>query len=159
MRLFKSPSAFRQPAKYSEPPMVGVYLRAGTVYMHPFVKTTTGIYIFAEPVVAADQTDPRIATQLLELLSVRRTIVPHPTLWKGLTDSLTKLAKARSFNAFAVGTKLVEVSLENDDVQLLPTRNGGQEEGFVHRSEKTKRCPPSAEPVWRALQAAFADCE
>jgi len=143
----------------SKPSMVAVYRRGDTVYMHPQVKTTDGVFIFAEPVVQLDKDDTQVPVHLIELLSVRRTIVAHPTSWRGLTDPLLKAAKVRSFNAFAASTKLVEIERDDDGISLLPTRNGGPKEGFVHLNEKRRHSRPVVEDVRAGLEAAFADCE
>src|SRR6185437_1609930 len=114
-RLFKFPFGGRA-SEYSEPPTVGAYLRAGNVYLHPNVKTTTGLWIFAEPVLVAGEGDDCVADQLLGLLSVRRQVVPHPKSWKGLTDPLMKAAKVRSYKAFVASAKYIEVAQEADTI-------------------------------------------
>lgn len=141
MRFFKFPFGGRA-SDYSEPPTVGAHLRAGNVYLHPNVKTTTGLWIFAEPVLVAGEDDDRIAEQLLGLLSIRRRVVPHPKSWQGLTDPLIKAAKARSYKAFVASAKYVEVTQEADTVSLVPTKNGGQRDGLQHLSHKVSRCRP-----------------
>jgi hypothetical protein len=158
VRILKFPFGGRA-AEYSEPPTVGVYLRAGNVYSHPYVQTTTGLSIFAEPVLVAEEGDDRVAEQLLSLLSVRRPIVPHPTSWKDLTNPLTRAAKVRSYKAFLASAKYVEVTLKEDTVSLVPTKNAGHRDGLQHLTHKVSRCRPIAADVQQALQLAFTECE
>jgi len=158
MKFAKLFSRARSATPASSPAIAGVYLRRGMVYMHPLVKTTEGLSIFAEPVLAAEAANSCAATQLLALLSVRRGVIPHPTSWQGLTDPLIKAAGARSFNEFAKATKYVEAQMEGDTVSLVPTRNGGRSEGFVHLTDRAMTCPPKAEQLRPALEAAFAVC-
>jgi hypothetical protein len=127
--------------------------------MHPNVKTTAGLSIFSEPVVAMDEMAPGLAEELLAILSATRSTVPHPRSWNGLVAPLLQAANVRSYKAFAESTKCVGVDLEKQVVSFLPTRNGGRQQGFFHLNNKVVRCRAGPTEVDQALRAAFNACE
>jgi hypothetical protein len=90
--------------------LAAAFLRHGKIFLHPYSKTTGGFWIFSLPVFVIDEGDDGVGARVLRVLSESRESLPHPKLWKGLTDPLTRAAGVRSFNAFAKGAKCVNVS-------------------------------------------------
>jgi hypothetical protein len=105
------------------------------------------------------EVDTNIAGRLLAALSNSREDVPHPTTWKGLTGPLLKAAGVRSFDAFAKPAKGVDISQDESGVVLIPTKNGGPRNAFLHLTDRALKSDTSDTSLTSALRAAFDACE
>jgi hypothetical protein len=136
------------------------FLRKGKIFLHPYSRTTQGFWVFSLPVVAADESDKDIGSKLLTTLSNSAESVPHPATWKGLTDPLLKAAGVRSFDSFTKFASGVDITRDEDGaVTLMPTKNGGPRNAFLHLDDKLIRSSAAEEDLEIALKAAFAACE
>ena len=145
--------------KSKEVKKAAAFQRGGNIFMHPYSETTQGFWIFSDPVLVVRDTDPAIASQLLDALSKSAKNVTHPTSWKGLTAPLLRAAGVRSFDAFTKSAKGVDVCLEGDCIMFTPTSNGGPKKAFLHLNHKVIRCRATEAEVTGALRAAFDACE
>jgi hypothetical protein len=135
------------------------FLCKGKIFLHPYSRTTLGFWIFSTPVLVASESDKDIGGQLLEVLSKSAENVAHPTIWKGLTDPLVKTAGMRSFDAFAKSAIVVDICCDEGNVTLIPTKNGGPQNAFLHLNDKMIKCEASEGKLTDALRTAFDACE
>lgn len=135
------------------------FLRNGKVFLHPDSRTTKGFWIFSEPVLVTGAAEKNLGLKLLTTLSHSKNGIPHPVSWKGLTNPLLKIAKVRSFDAFADDCKSVSACLDGDGLLLTPSKNRGQGNRFLHLPDKAIRCRPFEMEIERCLREAFDACE
>jgi hypothetical protein len=136
------------------------YQRRGKTFLHADFKTTFGLWILGNPVLACDSCDvEQLGRSILETLDGSRDGVPHPTSWKGGFDPILHLSGAGSWGAFVKSTECVGIERHEDLVTLIPTRNEGSRGGFVPITEKTRESQLVPAELGKVLLAAFADCE
>jgi hypothetical protein len=135
------------------------FLRNGKIFLHPYSRTTRGLWIFSTPVLVASESDQDIGGQLLRALSKSAENVVHPATWKGLTNLLLKAAGMRSFDAFAKSAIGLDICCAEGNVTLIPTKNGDPGNAFLHLNDKAIKCEASEGKLADALRAAFDACE
>jgi|SRR5579859_7291122 len=143
----------------SEPESAAAFLRNGKIFLHPELRTTQGVWIFAEPVTVASESSRDLGAQVLAALSQSSSIVAHPATWKGITDPLLRAAGVRSFSAFARSARCVGIYLDENGMALTPMENRGPGKGFIHLNDKAIRCQQTKRDAANALRAAFDACE
>ena len=137
-----------------------VYRRGERIFVHSSSRTTAGVWVLTDPVLAVDGDNPaRLGGAVLDALGGSREGVNHPTSWKGIFDPVLRLAKARSWNTFAESAKCVEVEFEGDTISIFPTRNLGSRDGFERIPGKSKISGPTVEEVGAATLQALRDAE
>jgi hypothetical protein len=138
-----------------------LYGRSGRYYVHSSSKTTAGVWVAHAPFLTIGGEElTGLGQAMQECLLASREGVTHPSSWGGLLQPMLKLAGVKSYVAFARLSKCVTV-LENDDrtVSLIPTRNGGSREGFVHLNDKTSTVENTLETLGTAAVEALARSE
>jgi hypothetical protein len=141
----------------------GAYLRAEKIYFHPDSRTVKGFWIACEPIVVTSENDKSLGEQILHVLAQSTQNVPDPEslvnsdTWD-VTKKLVKAAGVRSYEAFADSTQCVGMMLDDKELALTPTRNGGYRKRFLYL-KATIRCQPIAAEAAAALMAAFEACE
>jgi hypothetical protein len=135
------------------------FLRKGRIFLHPYARTTLGFWIFSLPVYVADESDQDVGGKLLAVLSNSAEGIPHPATWKGLTDPLLQAAGVRSFDSFTKFTRCLDITCDEDAVVLIPTKNGGPRDAFLHLNDKAITCSPSESDLASAVRTAFQNCE
>jgi hypothetical protein len=139
------------------------YLRVGKIYLHPESRTIKGFWIACEPIVVTSQSDQGLGEQVLQTLAKSTNNIPDPDSL-ATSDSwdvikrLVKAAGVRSYEAFADSTQCVGIMLDDKELELTPTLNGGYRRRFLNLKTKM-RCQPIAAEVAAALMAAFEACE
>lgn len=137
-----------------------IYERRGNLYVHSSSKTTAGVWVISAPVLTVAEKDAVVLGR-----SVRRCLdassegVPHPKSFANISDPLLALAGLKSFNTFAKSAKCVEVEMVGETAILIPTRNGGEEDGFVPLPEKAQVADGTYEALGSAAVAALAMTE
>jgi hypothetical protein len=134
------------------------YLRKGQVFLNPVSETTKGFLITWDPLIVSSENDPELAKKVLWALSQSTVNVPHPESWGRRSNALAKAAGVRSYEAFADLAKCVEIEQNDDQVLLIPTRNGGRGNRFLELNTKIC-CQPVEDEVAPALRQAFDACE
>jgi hypothetical protein len=95
---------------------------------------------------------------LLATLGKSQRNIQHPASWKGLADPLLRTAGVRSFDSFAHGSKAVDVTVEDGSAILVPTKNGGPGNAFLHLEDKAIRVRLVDGDFAEAIRAALAAC-
>jgi len=109
-----------------------LYERRSGLYVHSSSKTTSGVWIVGAPVLNAKKDDVgQLGNAIRQCLEASSEGVPHPKSFANISDPLLALAGVKSFNAFAKSAKCVEIEMVGETVTMIPTRNGGGDEGFV----------------------------
>ena len=143
--------------------LAGAYLRDDKIYLHPDSRTVKGFWIACEPIVVTSEDDKSLGEQILHVLAQSAENVPDPEslvnsdTWD-VTKKLVKAAGVRSYEAFADSTQCVGMMLDDKELALTPTRNGGYRKRFLYL-KATIRCQPIAAEAAAALMAAFEACE
>ncbi len=109
-----------------------VYQLRGKYLVHASSRTTDGVWIVWEPMLAVQANDAagELGLAIEAALDGSRSGVPHPQDWKAVLAPLLALGGVRSWSAFCRSAACVEVEEEGGRVSLLPTRNLGAEGGF-----------------------------
>jgi len=90
-------------------------------------------------------------------LEQSRQGIPHPKAFGGLFDTVLALAGAKTYRIFARSAKCVEIEAPDDEnVVLIPTRNGGVKEGFLPMETQSFARLSSSEDLGFALISAFS---
>lgn len=144
---------------FRRPPVersAAVYRANGRLLIGPYAKTTEGLTLNAGPVVVCElNAQPGdLAAEICDALSASGRVVPHPARgeWSGGFDAYLKAARVRSYKAFMLGARCVDVQEMNGNLVLTPHRNLGSREGFEPLSEQALTLPatdllPVAEAV------------
>lgn len=116
-----------------------IYERSGTLYIHSLSKTTTGLWLMNEPVLAVANGEARdVGDAIKKCLFASREGLPHPTTFRPAFDVVQELAGVKSYRAFVKSAKCVQAWMKDDrTVTLTPTRNGGARDGFSPLSNKS----------------------
>jgi hypothetical protein len=138
-----------------------IYERKGKLYVHSSSKTTVGVWIINEPTFAVDKENISDIGRLIKAcLAASREGIPHPSSFMGLFNSVLDLAGVKSFGTFIKSAKCVEVETSDGaSVTLIPTRNGGLNEGFTPLPNKTETTLGSDEALGAAAVSALAMSE
>lgn len=134
------------------------HLHGGKIYLNAQSKTTEGVWIMSSPILTTSEQDQQLGNKLMSTLAKSTENAPHPKSWKGIGDPLVKATGARSLAALAKAARAVFVIMENDDVALVPTRNGPRG-SFTHLNGKIIHSDQSSGNLANALIEAFAACE
>ena len=138
-----------------------IYERKGKLYVHSSSKTTAGVWVFNAPVLAVDKEDAdEVGRSIRECLAASREGVPHPKSFTNLFDPVLDLAGVKSLGTFVKSAKCVEVETSDGAVvTLIPTRNGGVDDGFAPLPNKSEVALGSDEALGSAAVAALAKSE
>jgi|ERR1700722_1296997 hypothetical protein len=139
--------------------MASAYLRNGKVFLRPVSRTTQGSWRASDPVLLASESDKDLGSKVLDVLSRSMQGVPERAPEKEHDDPILKAAGLRSFNAFSDFAKCVSISMDDDEVTLTPTKNGGPRNRFLFLGAKKIKCRASTAEVDTALRNAFDACE
>jgi hypothetical protein len=132
------------------------YQRGDEIFLHASSKTTTGVWILSDPVMAADRNDLAcLGRAIIKALEGSREGVEHPTTWKGIFNPILHLAGAKSWGAFAKSAKCVEIEFETNRVSFVPTKNLGARDGFEPLAAHVQSSSPESEALGAALLSAF----
>jgi hypothetical protein len=144
----------------SEMKAATAYERRGMVFVHSLSRTTEGIWILCDPVLALNGGGrAAIGKGIKDCLAASVDGVKHPQAFGSLFASVLKLAKSRSYKEFVRGAKCVEIFEENECIKLFSTKNMGADEGFV-QSGMVKECFDNSHiALGEALAVAMLDSE
>jgi hypothetical protein len=133
--------------------------------IQPQSRTTAGLWIASEPVkVLASETDIATVAQSVRIaLAASRDGVAHPTDWKAVLQPLLNGAKIKSWNAMQKSAKMVGIEMSDDELRVVPSRNGGtsgNDKGYHSLTETAIVLPPgcSDEELGSALSQALVLC-
>lgn len=136
------------------------YERRGKIYIHSNSGTTTGLWLFSEPVLSHSiEERDLIADSVRVVLNASRRGLPHTKIWTNLTAPLLKVAGVSSFNTFAKSTKCVSIRSDSGLITLTPTRNGGTKTGFAHLNDQAIQISEASDGLYDELMEAFARSE
>jgi hypothetical protein len=109
------------------------YKRKKKIYLVPYSRTTVGTWIATVPVTALEESEPaaRKGNRLREVLRHSQEGVPHPNRWDHLVEPLLSLAGVNSWSKFAKSAVGCSIELEDDQLELVPSRNLGARGGYV----------------------------
>ena len=139
------------------------YLRKGKIVVHPLSETVRYSTVFAEPVIESSEDDPALGEKVLQALAHSKHGDPHPAdLWKNidLPETMRQAfgTKAKTYNGIVRGTRLVGITLDEDKIELMPTRNGGVGDAFLHIPARKILCASTptavAQPCAKPSQPA-----
>lgn len=144
--------------------MANAYRLRDRYLIHPSKRTSAGGWL-AQPdfVCLPLHASPEVLGKaVLHSLAQSVGVLPHPTVWAGLSKPRLAAAGVRSEKAFMRGTALVDISLETE-MALRPTENGGttgDQRGFTALLDKRIALPARSSPldIGRALLLAFDAC-
>lgn len=113
-----------------------IYARGDRLYVRTCSVTVDNIGIEDGDckVLSQTESDDKIGQAVLEALTRSRIGLATPTQWKAVIDPLLRAAGTKTWSTFAKTAKAIIVSQEAgavSELTLVPTRNGGNEEGFV----------------------------
>ncbi len=138
-----------------------VYSRSGSVLMHASSRTTDGVWILSEPCLRLDDdsSNEELGEAVRRVLAGSSSPVRHPTQWKGLFEPMLRVAGVKSWKAFSKNTLCVQVELDGDRLELIPTNNLGVDEGFEPNEVKKKSAtmPCGAEALGALVREAIAE--
>ena len=141
---------------------VAVFQRADRLFVHPYCRTTAGVWIFCMPILSVAPTAPtsELGSAVLRSFEECKDQVPHPApnAFTTLSEPLYKLAGVRSWNQFAKTAKHVTIELEGDYASLIPTENQGKN-GFGYLNDCTVSSPPDEKRIGAALLEALRLCK
>jgi hypothetical protein len=118
-----------------------------------------------EKIKDADEVPPpedadEVGRSIRECLAASREGVPHPKSFTNLFDPVLDLAGVKSLGTFVKSAKCVEVETSDGAVvTLIPTRNGGVDDGFAPLPNKSEVALGSDEALGSAAVAALAKSE
>lgn len=116
-----------------------LYSRDNSIYIHAVSYTESCLGIAWEPVIRLDDpSEAQIEAAVLEALEGSVSGVADDSNQFG---RILKLAKKSSVKSFSEGAKCVEIEETDSGLRLIPTRNGGPREGFIHLNESAIECP------------------
>ena len=138
-----------------------IYERNDKLYIHSLSKTTAGFWVINAPIVTASKENfDEIGRSIRECLAASREGVPNPISFTSLFEPVLTLSGVKSFATFVKQAKCVEIEMINDGaVTLIPTRNGGAEDGFTPLPNRTKIAVGSDDDLGSAAVAALAMTE
>ena len=138
-----------------------VYQRKDKIFCHSSSQTDAGIWILSEPALVVSRDDPdAVGGMVRECLSHSRTGLPHPTDFRNLFKPILDLAGMKSVAAFSKDAKCVSIEQGDEgEVFLIPTRNGGKNEGFVPLADKIVRLAAIPDDFGKEILSAIDLCE
>lgn len=137
--------------------MASLYVRRGQIYICACHKTRAGFWIADSNVATVDAAHFDACQSLLaQALSNSRSDLADPLRDARHDLPLLTAAKASSWSAFARGTKLVQIVLDNGTLEITPCANLGSHKGFVPIQEKVARTSPTGDII-SLIRAAIAD--
>lgn len=138
-----------------------IYERKGKLFVHSSSKTVAGLWVISRPVLATEKDDiALLGRSVKECLAASHECIPHPASFKNLFDPVLALAGVKSFRTFIKSAKCVEVEASDSAILILiPTRNEGAENGFVHLPDRTEATLSSDEALGSAVVATLAIAE
>ncbi|HEY4252132.1 MAG TPA: hypothetical protein VGM87_13050 [Roseomonas sp.] len=109
--------------------------------------------------IAIPESPADIGGKAITALRQSRIDVPHPAQseWGKVQAPILNAAGARSWTAFAKGTKAVMLELEGDSVRLEPTADYGRRGGTM-LPDQAITCRFTEDVLGPALLRAFAIC-
>jgi hypothetical protein len=132
----------------------------GRIFLHSDSKTTSGVWVGGEPVLAADPRDPaELGRAILLALAGSKQGVPHPSIWDDLSAPLIKFAGAKSYRAFVGSARCVSIELKDNRVTFRPYRNLGPRDGYRSIKGKDRTSLANDSELGAALISAFQDTE
>lgn len=140
---------------------VSVDLRQGQFIVASFSKTPPGFWVVNEHFAMVEETvgDETLGQQVLAALEASNQtlldVPPKPTM-----PVMAELG-LRTYSQYVKGTLSVLVALEDDVLEITPTRNEGPREGFAHLNEKRRVVANlrSAEALGAAVREAMSQAE
>lgn len=144
---------------------ISIYLKDEMIRILPIVTTTQDISLQAEPVFFLKSNDPveTIGRIALEAFDYCRTGFPHPSNQHEFTlhsRSINKAMKIKTWKAFKLGAKVLDVSINNNVISIHPYKNEGVRAGFTPLdNEKVRTCSLDPAELGQAILDAFKDCE
>jgi hypothetical protein len=143
-----------------------VFFRRDNVVVHSQHQTIAGVWIAGEPAfcIRRDDLTTNLVGAVRDAVGNSLEAVPHPTDWKRLLAPILKVARLRSWSAFARGTRLCSAEESHGVITIVPTRNGGvvgDDRGFQELDGRGIRVPAGAtdDEVLEALLRAETQCE
>ena len=144
--------------------MASAYRLSDRYFIHPSKRTTAGLWIAQPDFVSLplEASPEELGLAVVASLAQSTGVVPHPTVWTGLSKPRLAAAGFRSEKAFMQGAHLVSVALA-DTIILDPNHNGGttgEQRGFTPLPDKRFIILPNSAPmvVGSELLAAFKAC-
>ena len=140
-----------------------VYMREDRFFLCPQARTTIGTRTCTEPtrVLSVTCSDAALGALLLEVLDAYQPvpIEKDPVDSRRLAPFL-KAVGVRSYKAFMVGARCVEVFADRPSLTLLPLMKKGSS-SFVPVPEgpRSLALPASCEAIGRAVREAFDACK
>lgn len=109
----------------------------------PNIRTTTGLWMNSAPYVTLPlDADPRlIGKAILTALEGSTQGAPHPTDFRAASELRRSAAGVRSERQFQLGATYIGISIDGDNLRLLPYRNGGSkgdQKGFYPSHEQER---------------------
>jgi hypothetical protein len=132
----------------------------GRIFLHAYSKTTVGLSVLSQPVLAADPRDPsELGRAILLALAGSKKGVPHPSIWENVSAPLLELAGAKSRSAFFRSARCVDIKCEGDRVTFTPMRNLGTREGYEPIKGKDQTSLRDGADLGNTLLLAFQETE
>lgn len=140
-----------------------IYLRRGKYLLQPYFQATSGIHLGGEPVTVLEShvADEELGRGLLQALSASKTGVPLPADWSQVVRHEQLAAGVRSWASFVRGTSYCSAERDDSRIHLLPSRNAGSREGFIHLPAVALSLERGTSPAQLgvAIRAALMRCE
>lgn len=144
----------------SEMKAATAYERRGMIFVHSLSRTTEGIWILCDPVLALNADDTLGAGKaVMDCLSSSVVGVKHPQSFGNVFLPVLKMAKTKSYKDFVRGAKCVEIFGDGGRIKLFLTKNMGVDEGFMQLGVVKECAQCSDREVGEALSSAFSDSE
>jgi hypothetical protein len=104
-----------------------VYRLKDRFLVHPNCRTSTGIRVAVAPftVLPRDVNVRELGSAIEVALSESTTVVPHPTDWKNVAAPRLISAGVKSEATFQKRSALVQLSATDEEIRIVPTKNGG----------------------------------
>jgi hypothetical protein len=93
-----------------------------------------------------------------EALDRSGTLIRAPKDWSSHVNRVVEAAGLKRYAAFAKSAALVSVSQEDEQLRLVPHRNGGSD-GFVGLEDETIGAAAMSQDLGRLIELAFDRCD
>jgi hypothetical protein len=136
--------------------MASLYKRSGKVFVMACHRTVAGFWILDQTISVLCSDDPiSLQNTTCEALNRSCEEIPNPPRDKNHMSALLSATGTKSCANFVKGTKLVNVYLRDNTIDVTPNRNLGAKEGFTPISARITRVPKNSPVLGAMLLEAF----
>jgi hypothetical protein len=143
-----------------------VFVRKDDFLVDPNVRTVTGLWLIADPVVQLPRaaSTAELGAAVRSALAASRQDIPHPHDRREFPSSLLRVAGVRSWNALQRSAARCQVETNATAIRVLPSRNGGtrgDDRGYHSLEELAVTLPAagSDEELGAAVMSVVARCQ